>query len=117
MASLKDPDVRIQVLVRRDTSEGRFQDAIYLSADEFAAMTDQEIEDLKSARADSWCSMVKAARSAKPAEPTAEDLAAMKASIEASRASLDAQLVEVEARLAIAVAAEAEPIGDVIGKG
>lgn len=103
MATFTD-EVRVQVLIRRDTPQGRFQDAIYLSVAEFEALKDEEIEALKDARVAGWMAAVDAAKTAPRYEPT-------KAELEAEKASLEAQVAEVNAKLAAAEAEEVkEPV-------
>lgn len=67
-------DIRIQVPIEQTTPYGTFHDALYFTPAEYAALTEADIEALKQARVDAWVAAVSTPR--KPAEPTAEDLAA-----------------------------------------
>lgn len=59
MASLNDPDVRILVLIRKDTNFGQFHDALRFTMDEYQALTNQQVKDMAVARKDAWVRAVK----------------------------------------------------------
>ena len=58
MASLNDPDVRIQVLIKKDTKHGQFNDALYFTKAEYDALTNREVKDMAAARKDAWVAAV-----------------------------------------------------------
>lgn len=76
MASLKQNNVRIQVLISEDTELGKFNDALYFTPSEFEALTDEQVAQTKASRAQAWVDSVKEASSRETSEPTKEDLEA-----------------------------------------
>jgi hypothetical protein len=91
MASLNDPDVRIQVLINKDTNQGRFNDAMYFTADEYNALSNQQVKDMANARKDAWVRAVKDARDNPRRITKAEKIAAREAQAE-QLAALDADI-------------------------
>jgi len=85
-------DVRVQVLISEQTEIGQFNDAIYLTPEELAALSEEQISDMKKARADAWVASVKAASSMERPEPTKADI---QAQIDATKA----ELAELQAAL------------------
>lgn len=94
MASLNNPNVFIQVRIDRETNIGRFQDAMYFTAAEYQALTNQQVIDLAIARAQAWRDAVLAARSDPPRTPTREERLARKAELEAELAAINEALEE-----------------------
>lgn len=92
MASLNDPDVRIQVLINKDTNQGRFNDAMYFTADEYNALSNQQVKDMANARKDAWVRAVKDAAKNARVITKAEKLA--------FKAQLDQQLATLTADIA-----------------
>jgi hypothetical protein len=94
MASLNNEEVRIQVLINKDTEQGRFQDAVYFSKAEFEALSDSELENIKNQRANNWVNSVKAASKVERVV-SKEDLEAEKASLLEALSEVDAEIAEV----------------------
>lgn len=94
MANLNNENVRIQVLVTKDTPIGRYQDALYFSPDEFNAISQDDVDAMAQKRADDWVASVQAA-SKIDYVPTAEELQAQKADLQAQLDAVDTQLAEV----------------------
>jgi len=92
MANINQEGVRVQVLITEETEKGRFQDALYFSKAEFDSLTEEELLAKKKDRKDKWVKSVKDASKVEYT-PTVEDLSAEKA-------ELEAQLAEVNAKLA-----------------
>ena len=91
MANLNDPDVRILVLIDKETNFGQFHDALRFTLDEYQAMTNAQVRDMAIARKDAWVQSIKDAR-AKPRRITkAEKIAAREAQAE-QLAALDADI-------------------------
>lgn len=99
MANLNDPDVRIQVLIRKDTKHGQFSDAIYLSPAEFEALKDEDLEALKDERVNKWLGVIEASKNATRPEPTKEDLEAEQSMLEAQKLALEVQAQAIEAQV------------------
>lgn len=93
MASLNDPDVRVQVLIRKDTSQGQFNDALYFTAAEFAALSNADVRVMADARKDAWVQAIRDAKQNPRKVTKAEKLAA--------REALAAQLAATDADIAI----------------
>lgn len=91
MASLNDPDVRILVLIRKDTNFGQFHDALRFTLDEFQALTNAEVKAMAIARKDAWVQSVKDARDNPRRITKAEKIAARQAQAE-QLAALDAEI-------------------------
>ena len=60
MSNFDEVTTQIQIKFRRVTPYGEFQDAIYLTKEEYDALTHQDIEGMKQSRVDSWISVVTA---------------------------------------------------------
>lgn len=91
MASLNDPDVRILVLIRKDTNFGQFHDALRFTPNEYAAITNQQVKDMANARKDAWVQAVKDAAQNPRKITKAEKIAAREAEA-AQLAALDADI-------------------------
>lgn len=91
MASLNNPDVRILVLINKETNFGRFHDALRFTKDEFDALTNAEVRDMAIARKDAWVQSIKDARANARKATKAELLAARQAQAE-QLAALDAEI-------------------------
>lgn len=65
-----DPNIRIQYLVTKKTDIGEFNDAIYFTPDEWAALTKDEVQIKADARVDNWIDEVK---NPKPPEEPPKD--------------------------------------------
>lgn len=104
MANLQTEGVRVQVLISEDTELGKFNDALYFSPTEFAAISDANLEKTKKDRADKWVKSVKDASKVEYT-PTVEDLSSEKAELVARIAELDAKIdvkvAEVDAKVII----------------
>lgn len=57
MADLGNPNVRIQVLISRETAGGLYNDALYFSAAEYAALSDEEVESRVMVRVNAWLAL------------------------------------------------------------
>lgn len=79
MANLNDPDVRIQVLIRKDTNQGQFNDALYFTAAEFNALTNADVRALADARKDAWVQAMRDAKQSPRRVTKAEKIAAREA--------------------------------------
>ena len=71
--------VRIQVLISEKTAFGEFNDALYFSPEEYAALTEQQIAEAKKARVDAWVEAV--SNPPEPLPPTVADVANKAASV------------------------------------
>ena len=91
MASLTNPDVRILVLIDRETNFGRFHDALRFTLDEYQALTNAQVRDMAIARKDAWVQSVKDARANPRRITRAEKIAAREAQAE-QLAALDAEI-------------------------
>lgn len=85
-------DVRIQVLIDIQTSEGRFRDALYFSKSEFDALSNAQVSQMKADRITAWVNAVRAARTRPATPPTRQQL-------EAERSRLEAELAAINERL------------------
>lgn len=92
MANLNDPDVRIQVLIRKDTSQGQFTDAMYFSKAEFDALSNADVRAMAEARKDAWVQAVKDASKAVRVAERKADKQARREQIAADLAALDADI-------------------------
>lgn len=92
MASLNDPDVRILVRISKDTNQGRFDDALIFTKDEYDALTNQQVKDLATARKDAWLEMMREAKRNPRRITKAEKIAAKEA--------LAATVVQMEEEIA-----------------
>jgi len=92
MASLNDPDVRIQVLIRKDTPHGSFSDALYFTRAEFDALSNQAVRDMANARKDAWVQAVKDASRAVLVAERRVDKVARREQMAADLAALDAEI-------------------------
>lgn len=92
MASLSDPDVRILVLIHKDTNFGVFNDALRFTRDEYDALTNAQVRELANARKDAWVQTVKDARDNPRHITKAEKIA--------SREVIAAQLLQIDADIA-----------------
>lgn len=88
------PDVRVQVIIEAQTSEGKFRDAIVYTKAEFDAKSDAQIAADKNARTAAWVAAVRAAKQAPPPVVTKADLEAEKAQLEARLAVLNAEIAK-----------------------
>ncbi len=61
MADLNQQNVRIQVLVSRDTEHGTFTDALYFTPEEFQSLPEERIEELSTERVDNWIALIEQA--------------------------------------------------------
>ncbi len=91
MASLNDPDVRILVLIRKDTNFGQFHDALRFTVEEHQALTNAEVRDMAISRKDAWVQAIKDARDNPRQITKAEKIAARQAQAE-QLAALDAEI-------------------------
>jgi hypothetical protein len=99
--------IAIQVRFRADTKSGVVQDAMYFAADEFAKLTPEDIEAMAQKRADDYVNNY-----IPPPGPTkqelqakADDIAARIAGLVAEKAEVDAAIVAVDMKAAVAVGA------------
>lgn len=92
MASLNNPDVRIQVMIRKKTQHGQFSDAMYFSKEEYDALTNQEVRALAEARKDAWVQAVKDASKAVRVAERKADKQARRNQIAADLAALEADI-------------------------
>lgn len=93
MASLNDPDVRILVLIRKDTNFGQFHDALRFTLDEYQGLTNAQVKNMATARKDAWVQAVKDARD-KPRRVTKAEKIASRQSQAEQLAALDADIAE-----------------------
>ena len=91
MANLNDPDVRILVLIDKETNFGRFHDALRFTLDEYQALTNAQVRDMAVARKDAWVQSIKDARANARKATKAELLAARQTQAE-QLAALDAEI-------------------------
>ena len=94
VTKLKGDDI-IQIKIRRETPDGVFNDAIYMTKDEREALTDEQIQDMKQARVQAWRASIKAAKS-RPA-PTKQDLRDEKDALIEQKALIQARIDELTA--------------------
>lgn len=94
VTKLKGDDI-IQIKIQRDTPDGVFNDAIYMTKDEREALTDEQIQDLKQARVQAWRAAVQAAKN-RPA-PTKQDLKDEKDALLEQKALIQARIDELTA--------------------
>lgn len=94
MANLHQDNVRIQVLISTDTPQGRFNDALYFSKEEFDALSEDALDAIKTQRVNSWVSSVQEA-SKREYIPTTKDIEEQKAALQIQIDELDAKLLEV----------------------
>ena len=92
MANLNQPDVRVQVLINKDTAQGQFQDAVYFSKEEFDALDESALTALKEKRASDWVASVESA-SRVEYTPTEEELMAQKLALQEEIAQVDGKLL------------------------
>lgn len=69
MADLKSHETRIQVLVTVETKQGRFQDSLYFSPEEFEKADDESIRQQGQDRADAWVAFVEEQSNKPPPDP------------------------------------------------
>jgi len=83
--------VMVQVKFTEETPQGRFCDALYLTPEQYASMSQQDVDALKAERVNNW----KAVVTAVPVEvvKTQED-------IEAEIKAIDEQIVQLDQRQA-----------------
>jgi hypothetical protein len=96
---------RVQV---RFTVNGEFTDAFYFTAEERAALTDDQLDAMKAERYNAWKAIV-TAPPAIPVAPTEEQVLAEIVALEEQRATVDAELAAKNTTLAVIVA-KADPL-------
>ena len=67
--------IKVQVIFTSNTKHGEYRDALYFTEEEYSALTQEQIDAMKQARADAWVDF----RDNPPAvpEPTKEELEAL----------------------------------------
>lgn len=85
------PEARIQVLIKQETPYGNFSDALYFTADEFAALDDTALQAAKQARVDGWVAVVTAS-APEPVTPTSDALLEEAVELRTRLESIDAVL-------------------------
>jgi hypothetical protein len=70
----KVPGARIQIQIQENTSQGQYNDSLYYTADEWAKLTQRDIDTAKAKRVSDWIAAVVAASKVIPAAPTTADL-------------------------------------------
>jgi hypothetical protein len=105
-------NAKIQIPIREDTEIGQFNDALYYTLDEIAAMKEADVAQVVSARVGNWVSFVKEQSSKVAPEPTKEDLEAEKVKLLEQKVRTDERLIAIDAAIAIAV--DVKPIDEPI---
>lgn len=82
-------EVRIQVIFRKDTPHGTYQDALWFTKEEYDKVTQEEIDIKKQERIDNWLSII----STPQPEPTKEEQLAR---IQSELDSLNERIVKLQ---------------------
>ena len=92
VTKLKGDDI-IQIKIRRETPDGVFNDAIYMTKDEREALTDEQIQDMKQARVQAWRDSVQASKLRPP--PKKQDLKGEKDALIEQKAAIQVRIDEL----------------------
>lgn len=65
MAILNQDNVRVQYLISKDTEIGKFNDALYFTAQEFTLLPEPALQAMVDERANAWVASVKEASNPK----------------------------------------------------
>jgi chemotaxis regulatin CheY-phosphate phosphatase CheZ len=82
MASLNQPNVRVQYLIKQETVKGQFNDALYFSRAGFLALAEQDLQAQIIERVQNWITYAEQQALIVPVEPTVEELEAQKLELE-----------------------------------
>lgn len=88
-------DTRVQVLIKRETPQGRIDTALYYPLARFQAKTDTEVQADIEARVAVEVANIEAAKTAPRIEPTREELQAQKVALEEQVAEINVRLAKV----------------------
>jgi hypothetical protein len=88
---------QVQVIVENTDPDGTvFRDAIYVTQQQRAVLTDADLVVMGNARVTAWKAAVEAAKNAPPYVPTKEEVQAQLESMVQQKVLLDAQLAAVD---------------------
>jgi hypothetical protein len=83
-------NAKIQINISQKTEFGEFNDALYYTPDEWANLTQDDIDKATQTRVDNWVNLIK--NPPPPPEPTKEELEQRVADLENYKTSIDAQI-------------------------
>ena len=90
MANLSRPEASVRWKFSYDTNQGRFNDALYFTGDQYQALTVGEILEMQRVRRDAWLEALRQARINARAATKAERIAERAARQEAWQAEQEA---------------------------
>jgi hypothetical protein len=67
-------NVKIQYRISEQTEFGQYNSAMYFSAEEWQAMSQEQLDTLKQTEVQTWVNKVEEMSNAEPIEPTKEEL-------------------------------------------
>lgn len=91
-----DENTFVQVRINEGTDYGVFNDALYFSLDEFNALDDKALAQLKADRVSKWVAFVQEESAKEPVLATPEELQAQKEVLVAQVAMLDQQIFDTQ---------------------
>lgn len=98
---LSADQTRVQVLIEQNTEVGRFQDALYYPLDTFPGTDSKKVQDDRSVRIASFVDAVKNPPIVQPPpEKSKDELLKRAADLQESLAATQAELADVNAKLA-----------------
>lgn len=95
MADLNQDGIRVQILIEEQTELGKFSDAIYLPLAQYQALSQDDLDAMKKARADAWVQTVKDMSAQITPDPTPEELQTVKNALTEQLAAVELQLSDV----------------------
>jgi hypothetical protein len=87
-------NIRIQVLIKEQTEVGEFQDALYFTEEEYASLSEKDIQKMIDTRIENWVNQVQ--NPPIPEEPTKEDLESQKIELQKHIDEVELKISEIE---------------------
>ena len=92
--------VKVQVRFSKRTAQGvEFNDALYFTQEEYAALSPEQLEAMKQARFDNWQEIVITASNRPPVVPTRQELEQRRAELELHRQSVVSEINELDRQI------------------
>lgn len=92
---------RIQILIKEKTEFGEFNDALYFSEEEFAKISEEDVQVKVDERVTNYVAQRQEIKDKPPKEPTEEEQIAYKESLLSEKERIESELQIVDSKLSV----------------
>ena len=99
MADLKQDGVFIQVRIEEQTERGVFNDSLYFSLDEFDALKNEDLVNMKTERFQNWLTGVQDESNKPLVELTEEELIKAKEALQEQKSCIEENIADIDLKI------------------